>query len=437
MPTRFIAVFLLFFSVLSAQQYTLEALCQKGIKNNPNIRSFAYKTSASNSYYNQSVDQYKPHFNISGQLAQQNYTLSYSTGDQKYQGLSHQYQFTLNQPVYRPTLLYAMDDAKKRQLLARLMEEDEKAKLVTQILQNTFELIRLKKNIQILTQKSELLQKAYTNLKEKHALKLASKVDVYQSLSMLKQSHSDLAIAKQTYNQVLFNLRMLTKTENVEKYIENLDFNMSAVKKAFGKLNLRSLKSQYIHNTRVKLEEQTARIAEGQIDMRNSERYPQVDAVLSYGDSGGTIDTTVRQNDSRAMLTLNFPIYQGGYVDDRVEEARYLALAAKSSAEDILINIKISLEKSIQDIRSGIESFNADMVAVQAAKKYFDATITSYRNGMGSLTDAYLAEADYHDYRLRLINTESNIFRSLAEIYYYSGLANFKYVKKLQKKYLK
>ncbi len=56
---------------------------------------------------------------------------------------------------------------------------------------------------------------------------------------------------------------------------------------------------------------------------------------------------------------------------------------------------------------------------------------------MGSLTDAYLAEADYHDYRLRLINTESNIFRSLAEIYYYSGLANFKYVKKLQKKYLK
>jgi outer membrane protein len=437
MLTRLTAFFILLFTVVNAQQYTLETLCKKGIENNSNIKSFAYKTSASNSYYKQSVDQYKPHFNISGQLAQQNYTLSYSYGDEKYHGLSHQYQFSLNQPVYRPTLLYAMDDAKKRILLAHLMEEDEKAKLITRILQNTFELIRLKKNVQILTQKSKLLEKAYKNLQEKHALKLASKVDVYQSLSMLKQSHSDLAIAKQTYHQLLFNLRMLTKIENVEKYIENLDFNMPAVKKAFGKLNIRSVKSQYIHNTRVKLEEQTAKIAQGQIDMRNSERYPQVDAVFSYGDSGGTIDTTVRQNDSRAMLTLNFPIYQGGYVDDRVEEARYLALSAKSTAEDLMINIKISLEKSIQDIRSGIESFNADTVAVQASKKYFDATITSYKNGMGSLTDAYLAEADYHDNRLRLVNTQSNIFSSLAEIYYYSGLANFKYIKKLQKKYLR
>ena len=437
MPIRYVVVFLFFLSLLNARQYTLETLCKKAIETNPNIKSYSYRTSASNSYYKQSIDQYKPHFNISGQLAKQDYTLTYSQGDEKYNGLSHQYQFTIKQPVYRPTLFYAMDDAKKRIVLARLMEEDEKAKLVTQILQNTFELIRLKKNIRILTQKSKLLEKAYINLEEKHTLKLASKADLYQSLSMLKQSHSDLAIAKQTYHQVLFNLRMLTKTKNVEKYLAYLDFNMNAVKKAFGKLNLASLKAQYIHNTRVKLEEQTAKIAEGQIAMRNSERYPQIDAVLSYGDSGGTIDTTTRQKDSRAMLTLNFPIYQGGYVSDRVEEAHFLALSAKSSAEDILMNIKISLEKSIQDIRSGIESFNADTVAVQASKKYFDATVTSYKNGMGSLTDAYLAEADYHDYRLRRVNTESHIFSALAEIYYYSGIANFKYIKKLQKKYLK
>ena len=437
MQTRFIILFLILFSALHAGQYTLEALCKKGIEHNPNIRSFAYKTSASNSVYAQSVDQYKPHFTISGQLAEQNYMLTYSSGDEYYKGFSHQYQFSLNQPVYRPTLLYSMDDAKKRILLARLMEEDEKAKLVTQILQNAFELIRLKKNVEILTQKSELLEKAYKNLQKKHKLKLASKVDVYQSLSMLKQSHSDLAIAKQTYMQVLFNLRMLTKTKNVEKYIEHLEFNMPAVKKAFGKLNTRALKSQYIHNTRLKLEEQTAKIAQGQIDMRNSERYPQIDAVVSYGDSGGTIDTTMRQKDSRAMLTLNFPIYQGGYVDDRVEEAKYLALAAKATAEDMMTNIKISLEKSIQDIRSGIESYNADAIAVEASKKYFDATITSFKNGLGSLTDAYLAEADYQDSRLKLVNTQSNIFNSLAEIYYYSGIANFRYIAKLQKKYLK
>jgi outer membrane protein len=187
----------------------------------------------------------------------------------------------------------------------------------------------------------------------------------------------------------------------------------------------------------VKLERQTVKISKVQIDLRGSERYPSVDAVVSYGDTGGTLDATVRQNDSRAMITVKFPFYQGGYVTDRVEEARYLVLSAQSNAEDIEMNIKISLEKAIQDIRSGLESVDAESVAVKASGKYFEAATESYRSGLGSLTDAYLAEADYHDNRLRLNNAESRIFNSLAEIYYLSGTSDYQHVKKLQKKFFK
>ena len=173
------------------------------------------------------------------------------------------------------------------------------------------------------------------------------------------------------------------------------------------------------------------------MELRGAERYPNIDAVISYGDTKGTLDATVRQDDTRAMLTLNFPLYQGGYVSDRVEEARYLTLSAQSNAEDIETNIKISLEKSIQDIISGLESVDSERVAVQASKKYFEAASESYRSGLGSLTEAYLAEADYHDSRLRLNNVESNIFRSLVDIYYYSGESAPNNVKELQRKFFK
>jgi outer membrane protein len=136
------------------------------------------------------------------------------------------------------------------------------------------------------------------------------------------------------------------------------------------------------------------------------------------------------------MLSLNFPLYQGGYVSDRVEEARYLALSTQKNAEDVKMNIKISLEKRIQDIKISLESIQAESIAVLASKKYFEAATASYKNGLGSLTDAYLAEASYHDNRLKLINTEANLFNALAEIYYYSGEVSNTKIQELEKKYL-
>lgn len=433
---RVLILLLLGFTLSSAEVHTLKTLCQKAIDNNPKIQSFTHKTSASNSYYDQSIDRYKPQFSIDGSIAQQKYTLAYPSGDQNFDGVSHQYSVSIRQSIYRATLLESMSDAKERIRLAELIEEDEKAKLVTQILQNAFELLKLKKSIHILTQKEKLLKRAYKNIEKKHTLKLSSKGEKYQSYSMLKQSQSDLAIAHQTYEHVLFNLKLLTKIDDVEKYVEKLRFNIAAIKKTFKKANIPTLQAKYKQNTRVKLEEQTVKIAKGQIGLRGSERYPNVDAVLSYGDSGGTLDTTTRQNDSRAMITLNFPIYQGGYVTDRVEEARYLALSAQSNAEDIEMNIKISLEKAIQDIHSGLESFAAENAALKASKKYSESASESYKLGLGSLTDAFLAEADYHDSRQRLNMVESQIFTSLADIYYYIGLTNDNDIKVLQNTYL-
>lgn len=75
------------------------------------------------------------------------------------------------------------------------------------------------------------------------------------------------------------------------------------------------------------------------------------------------------------MITLSFPIYQGGYVDDRVEEAKYLYMAASEDAEDSRLNIRISLEKALQNIKSGLESVKAQKAAVRASKKYFDGMI--------------------------------------------------------------
>jgi len=437
MRTKFFILLAILSVSLYAKEASLVTLCKQGIQNNPKIRSFSHRVSASHSAYDQSIDQYKPHLDMSGQYGTQNYYYASSAGKTHYQGMNYNYQFTLKQPLFRAKLIEAISDAKAREQLTRLQEKDEKAKLMTQILQTSVELIRQKKTIDILKKKTELLEKAYGNILEKYRVKLVSSAKKFQAQAKLEQSRSDLIRSKQDYEYNLYNLRLLTKYKDVEKYIASLSFNIPAVSKAFKKANYWKIKQNIGHNTRIMLDRQSVRIAKIQIGLRNSDRAPNVDAVLSYGDSGGTIDYVTRRDDSRAMIQLSFPLYQGGYVSDRVTEAKYLYLSAQEELDNTRLNIKISMEKALQNIKGGIASIDAQRSAVEASKKYFEGAVDSYKNGMSSLTDTYLAESDYYDSRLRLVNSEGDVISSLVEMYYYGGKVNYKQIQKLQHKYFK
>jgi len=437
MPIKFSIAFILIFSSLYAGNNSLYKLCKLGIKNNPKIKSYEHRISASHSAYKQSVDQYLPHFDISGQYGIQNYSYESSAGSTPYNGRSYNYQFKLTQPIYRSRLIHMMTDTRAREVLTELQEKDEKAKLVTQILQATIEVIRQKQTISILEKKSVLLKKAYKTITDRYNVKLASNTEKSQSLAKLERSRSELIKAKQIYSYNLYNLRLLTKYDKVDKYTSKLSFNIAAVEKAFKKANFKHIKRSVHKNTRIILDEQSTNIAKIQIGLRNSERSPKFDAVLSYGDAGGTIDYVTRRNDSRAMIQFSLPLYQGGYVDDRVKEARYLYMAAKEDTENTRQTIKISMEKALQDIKGGLASIKAQHSAVEASKKYFDGTIESYKSGMQSLTDVYLAESDYYDNQLRLINNEADVLSSISEMYYYSGRASIKHIQTLQNRYFR
>ena len=437
MPTRFILTLLLFGAVVQASGTSLQELCRLGIQNNPKLKSFAYKNRASESYYDQSVDRYLPQMSVSGQYGRDNYRYQYPKTIDKHIGRSYNYQVNLRQPIYREQLIHGITDANARRKLAELQMEDEKAKLISMIISDSVELIRQRKIVSVLRRKTDVLKKAYENIMKKYSMQLASNADKFQALAMMQKSKSDLVKAKQRYNSNLYNLRLLVKSQNVERYVSTLDFDLDAVAKQYRHANFASIKRSIRENTRVKLDIQSVRIAKVLIDLRNSERSPQIDAVLSYGDTGGTVDQVTRQNESRAMISLNYPFYQGGYVSDRTKEAKYLYFAAREEAENTRLNVKISMEKSLQDIKGGLESVRAYRAAVEASRKNFEAMTQSYQSGISSLTDAYLAESDYRDNQIRLINSEADIYVALTNAYYLGGESDMTHIKLMQRKFYK
>jgi len=415
----------------------LSQLCQKGLKNNPKIKSYRHKTSASHSYYKQSIDQYKPHLSISGQYGYQRYNLGTDRDKQLYDGATYDYTFALTQPIYRPKLIHSIKDADARKQLAHIEQKDQEARLVTQILQASIEVLRDKKIINILEKKTALLQKAYDNIHKKYKAKLATNSDLFQAKAMLHQSRSELIQSKQKYDYDKYNLKLITKVKNVDRYINHIDFNIKALNQIKKKADITKFKKLIDRNTQVKYYKKLIDIAKIQIDIRGSERMPNIDAVVSYGDAGGSLDAVTRHDSSRAMLTLSFPIYQGGYVTDRVEEAKFLLLSSIEEFNNLKQNISISIEKAISNIKSGIETIQAQKVALNASKQYFESSIQSYKNGMASLTDAYLAESDYRDNQIKLTNMQADLYLSISEVYYYAGMSQVDNIKRLEKRYFK
>jgi len=189
------------------------------------------------------------------------------------------------------------------------------------------------------------------------------------------------------------------------------------------------------NNTQMSLSKLYLEIARNEVDSRKVERYPTLDLKLSYSDTD-TTDSITRRNDIRAMLELSFPIYQGGYVSDRVNEALELYNASKEDLKNTKIESTISLEKYWQQIMSGLQTYLAKESAQTAAKIYFKTARNAYEQGVQSLTDAYLAEADYYDAQVQVINSAAELLNAILNIYYVTGSATCNKIEEFEKNYL-
>jgi hypothetical protein len=100
MQTKLILFIFFGFSLLYAEKFTLEELCRKGIRSNPNIKSFSYRSLTGASAYDQSVGHHKPHLNASGQYGVENYDLGDSLKETHYQWRKYSYILSVSQPVF-------------------------------------------------------------------------------------------------------------------------------------------------------------------------------------------------------------------------------------------------------------------------------------------------------------------------------------------------
>jgi len=415
----------------------LSQLCKKAVSHSPKIISLQHKESASFYSTEQLYDKYKPQISISASGGYERYDEKYPSGRKiKYSDGVYNYSLSVSQAIYRPKLLKQIDNYKLKELASSIQRADQKAQLITMIMQTSIERMRLEQIVRLNRKKVQLYRNALKQISSKYSLKLSNRAELNQAKAKLQRAIAELSRTKQMIMMTNANLQLLTKIRHIPNYIFNKRFNISRVEHRFQSFHLKGLKKLISHSTSVKLSKIYVDIALSEIEARKAERYPTVDVSAGYSGSHSPDDTTIEKR-ARVMLNINFPIFQGGYVTDRINEAKELYLSANQDLENTKINSEISLEKYWLQIKSGLHTYQAQLSAEKAARVYFKSAKTAYKQGIKSLTDAYLAEADYYDAQVNRINTGADILKSIVNIYYVIGKINYRDIDRFEKLYLK
>ena len=119
-----------------------------------------------------------------------------------------------------------------------------------------------------------------------------------------------------------------------------------------------------------------------------------ITAVPAIGQQAGTVNLDGSRSGSSVFLGVTLPLYDGGLR----AAARMQARNDAASAGERLTCAKQDATRQIVAapqcvLRSGIAANEAAVALLKAARVTYDAASAAYRNGVGSLTDATLAQS--------------------------------------------
>lgn len=419
----------------SASAGPLSRLCESGLQHHPRILSKLYQQRSKSFTYAQGVDQYLPQINARAEAGHTNYVYKYPRGDLWNHDNFSDFTVTMSQAIYRPVLLRQIDDARQREILARYQTEDEKAKLSTQIALTSIELLRLRQIRDLARKKTTLYRKAYEEIQSKFQARFADRSAVAQALARLRRSEADVAKYNQMYRYTYDNLKFLSDVKKIPEALTHKRFRASAVARRYHAADLRKHLREIRKNTRVKVYRKYRDIAQNMIEMRRAEHYPTLSLQASYSDGHYDDPGEAREN-SRIAVQVNLPIYQGGYVRDRVNEAQALYYSAVQDLDNAMLESRSSMEKNWEQLQTGLQTLKALRAAEKSSKVYFETSVNAYKNGLQSLTDTYQANIDYYNTMVQRINAEADLLSSIIQLYYIAGIATPRQFAKFESLYL-
>jgi|GEM_PF-99923 len=326
---------------------------------------------------------------------------------------SQSINFSVSQALYDREAKSTLDRSKGEVQLSALELNDTRQDVALRVSVAYFDVLAAQDNLEVARSEMSAISRQLDLAREMLDVGLGTKTDLFDSEARFKLAEVSEIEGLNNIEDALQSLQAITGRVPGELAALRSDAPVSSADP--GEVEY-WISLGLARSLNVLMTDQTAENARIQTEINRHGRSPTVDLVFN----GGHRDREGSSNESSARdlsLQFNVPLYQGGAISSRVEQAHLLYQAALEDAKQVRRDTERTIRNAFLDVDSNarrvaalLQAVSASESAVQAREEGFAAGISTNLDVLDAQRDLFSARRDYlrarYDHIINLLQLE-------------------------------
>ena len=302
---------------------------------------------------------------------------------------------TLNQSLYKRDNWIKLKQADAQILSAKYAYQNAQQDLIERVVDAYFKVLIAQQDLELAKAKELADKTQWEKATTSANVGLASRTDVLQAKSSYDLSKSDRISAQAQLDTVVEDLAKLTgqkvtdlKKLKLQTHLAQFDTHID---KWLGLVETQNFGILQVKN-------QVA-VAQQQVKVEKSQHFwPQVGAQVKYQNSSVDYDQasltrpkSIDSNDLSLGLSVTVPLYSGGAIMTKIDQARANLKVAEAGLRDTEEQVKLQTRVLVHSIEQGQALVKALREAVKSNDAFLEAAEEGYRVGTQSLLEVLTA----------------------------------------------
>jgi outer membrane protein len=310
---------------------------------------------------------------------------------------------------------------------AKLDLEKLRQDIVFQTLSNYYDLMNAQELVRVKEEDVKWNQKNYEMIVERNKLGAVTLADVYSQQVKLGNAELDLLKAKNSAETLKGNFLYYLGLDVLEDYSfadpslnSQLTEQGEAVDTSFGAL--RAIVENALQNRPDFLSSKLSlNSADYDLSIAKSGYLPTLTNNLGFGYSNTSTKDLFKNRYYTAGLTLSVPIFSGWKTEYNVETATVAAKTKELQLNDLIREIKRSIQKNYLDLQTAYKQLDVSKKNVSAAEENRRIEEEKYALGSTTLLNVLIANSDYTSAITQYINAQYEYKKDRDQMQYLLG----------------